>query len=236
MDYLIVENRQTVLLGPMSWRQRMFQEELNDLEVEYTVPATAQGYLKVNDTLEIFPVELEQQAFDPVFESLSGPFWVYNTTEVDSGMEGIPPSYTGSAFGNYEVYTLEVPQIQTTLVSMTASQRYNKEIAGTTAIIQGQVVTVDTSREGRTIFVQAYSLMADDDTVDWKFPETWLTLTKTELKSVVDVGAAYIQQQFTWEKTVVDKINTATTVDALKQISKDDLDYPKVNKPQELTV
>ena len=61
--------------------------------------------------------------------------------------------------------------------------------------------------------------MGDTDTVVWKFPETWLTLTKAELSSVVIAGAAYIQAQFDWEKSVADSIDAAATVDDLKAIT-----------------
>lgn len=221
MDYLIVENRQTVHLGPMPWRQRMFQEELNDLEVEFTVPATPQNYIKINDNFEIFPVSLEQPPYLYEFESLSGPTWEYTEN---------------TANGTYTVYTLEVPQIKNTLISITASQRYDKENSGTTTNIQNQTVTIDTSREGRAIFVQAYSIMQDGTTIDWKFPETWLTLTKDELKLVVDTGAGYVQTQFNWEKTVTDLINNATTVEELRFIAKEHLGIPKTNDPIDTTL
>jgi hypothetical protein len=44
-------------------------------------------------------------------------------------------------------------------------------------------------------------------------------LTKAELSSVVIAGAAYIQAQFDWEKSVADSIDAAATVDDLKAIT-----------------
>jgi hypothetical protein len=51
-----------VILGPITWRQRFIQTEINDLiddgelTIDYTVPATEQGYINIGDGFEIFPV------------------------------------------------------------------------------------------------------------------------------------------------------------------------------------
>jgi hypothetical protein len=62
MNYLLVQNKQMVILGPITWRQRFIQTEINDLiddgelTIDYTVPATEQGYINIGDGFEIFPV------------------------------------------------------------------------------------------------------------------------------------------------------------------------------------
>jgi hypothetical protein len=99
-----------------------------------------------------------------------------------------------------------------------ADERWIKETAGTTTTIQDTVVTVDTARGSRDIFVQKYLLMLDSDVVTWKFPETWLSLTKTDLGQVVAAGASHVQSAFAWEKDINDAINTADTLDALDAI------------------
>lgn len=203
MDYLIVENRQTVHLGPMNWRQRRFQEEINDLEIEYTVPVSEQGYIKVNDSLEIFPVSLEVPAADPLFECFAGPFWTYGDD---------------IAIGKYEVESLNIATIKANIKSVVASKRYEKEVAGTTIALQSNVVSLDTTRENRNGFAQIHSQMQDDSVIDWKFSSCWLTLTKEEVKTIVNTINSYVQEQFTWEKTVVDTVDQASTVDELKQI------------------
>jgi hypothetical protein len=84
--------------------------------------------------------------------------------------------------------------------------------------IQGQEVVVDTSRDGRNIFVQKYQMMTDTDVVQWKFPTTWLTLSKADLGLAVTAGAAYVEAQFVWEQSIVNQIEAAVTVDELKAI------------------
>ena len=205
MAFLLVENRQSVLLGPMDWRQRFFQSELNDLEVDYQVPSTLTGYHQINDELEIFPVvEITVPDHDPQFDQLAGPFWTYDNEE---------------ARGVYTKQDIDINTIKSNLKNVVAAERYRRENTITTVTVQDVTVSLDVSRDNRNIFVQKLMMMGDTDTVVWKFPETWLTLTKAELSSVVIAGAAYIQAQFDWEKSVADSIDAAATVDDLKAIT-----------------
>lgn len=203
-NYLLVENRETVLLGPMNWRQRFFQEELKDLEVEFQVPPVEQGYLRVNDSLEFFPiVSIESPEIDLLFEQPVGPFWTYDNNEARGVYQKIPGSID-AAKGNMK--------------TMAANRRYVKENTPFKMTVQGQEVTIDVSRDNRNIFVQKYQMMADGETVQWKFPEGWVELTKIELGGIVAAGAAHIQTQFDWEKNIGDQIDAAPDVDTLKTI------------------
>ena len=205
MQYLLVENKQTVLLGPIFWRHRFIQTELDDLDIDYTVPPVEpNAYLKITDNIEIYPItELLTPQYDPTFEQLAGPFWNFDNQV---------------ATGHYTVVSKELDAVKNELRSLTAAERYRKEVAGVQVTVQDTTVTVDTSRDGRNIFVQKYTLMTDADTVQWKFPETWLTLTRSELGVVVAAGAAHVQSQFDWESAIVTQINSATTVDELQSI------------------
>jgi hypothetical protein len=60
--------------------------------------------------------------------------------------------------------------------------------------------------------------MAESDTVNWKFPETWLTLTKTDLSLAVQAGAQYIQSCFDWELNITEQIDLAETKEQLLAI------------------
>lgn len=215
-DYILIQNRQTVLLGPMSWRQRMLQDEINqlvdegELSVKYEVPPVEVGYVNLGDNVEIFPVTMEPPAFDALFQSIAGPFWTFTSN---------------SATGSYTVHDGDIASIKGNLKNILAVIRYNKEQTPFAHTVQGQTVTLDASRENRNVFVQKYQFMADTDTVDWKFPETWLTLTRAELGEIVLAGANHIQTQFDWEKGYADRIDAATTIAQLKTI------YNEFNPP-----
>lgn len=204
MQYILVENKQIVHLGPIFWRHRFIQSELEDLDVDYIVsPTDPEGYVKINDSFEIYPVELETPSYDSTYQQLAGPFWTFENN---------------IASGTYTVVDRELDVIKNDLKALTASERYKKEIAGVKVTVQNTEVTVDTARGSRDIFVQKFGLMVEGDTVNWKFPEAWLLLTKNDLGTIVAAGASHVQASFDWEARIVVEIDTAETIDALKNI------------------
>jgi hypothetical protein len=102
--------------------------------------------------------------------------------------------------------------------SRVAEERWKRENKGVTVTIQGNDVWCDTSRGNRDIFMQKYILMGENDIIRWKFPSMWLDLNKTELGTIVALGAGYIQQQFNWESDTVAQINAAENTSQLLQI------------------
>lgn len=206
MKYIIVEDKTIVHLGPMFWNARRIQSELDDLEVAYVVPQTEQGYVQFSATplVEIFPiVSSTQPDFDPTFEHLSGPWYTYANNE---------------ATETWGKDTKDLAFVRAYLKDLTASVRYDKEVGGAKATIQGQTVTVDTSRDGRNIFVQSYMLLADTDTIKWKFPEGWLLLTKADLGACVMAGVTAVQTAFLEEHDQGVAIDAATDTASLQAI------------------
>lgn len=204
--YILVENKTSILLGPMSWRPRFIQSELNDIDIAYTVPFTEQGYIKVSDTplIEIFPVvEVISPSIDSLSEKLSGPTYTYNNN---------------TATETWGKDTKDLESIKQNLKQMIAVLRYTNEVKGTTAVVQGQTVTIDTARGSRDIFVQQYLLLPVNGTTNWKFPETWLTLTKTDLELCVSAGVSHVQGAFNWEQSLCTEIDAASTILELQTI------------------
>ena len=203
MNYILTENK-TVLVGPMPWRTRFFQSELTDLEIDYKIPVI-EGYTNINDELEIFPItSASAPIYDPIFESLSGPFYIFNNNE---------------AAETYTKFDLDIADAKSNLKTIVAEYRYKQEISGTSILIQDINVTIDTARDNRNIFVQAYTIMTDTDTINWKFPEGWLTLNKMELGSVVLQGSNFIQAAFTAEQVMCDTIDLSISIEELKLIN-----------------
>ena len=234
-NYILVENRQIVHFGPFAWNKyRMLQSELDDLEVGFTVPPLEQGYIKIDDNFEIFPInDIVSPEIDPNFDQPVGPFWTFNDDH---------------AIATYEKQDKPLDDVRTTINTLAASMRYNKEQLGTKVVIRPEVteqvtvtrpnpetgepeevtetrvvspaveVTADTSRDGRAIFVQVYSTLPDGASVDWKFPEGWMNITKEQLGLIIAGGFTYIQEQFAWEKDFGDRAASASTMDELKTI------------------
>lgn len=204
MDYVLVEDQVSVIQGPGPWKHRFIQSDVDNLDIEYTVsPTEPGGYLKIADNLEVYPASIETPSFDSLYQELIGPSWTFTN---------------GVARGIYTVKDRDINQIKGHLKNLLAAERYKKEVAGIKLVVQDVEVTLETDRDIRNIFVQKYSLMGDNDTSEWKFPETWLTLTKLDLGIIIATGAAYIQAQFDWEKGFVDQIDSAETIESLKSI------------------
>lgn len=205
MQYVLVNNGY-VINGPREWNYRSFESSLSDdLDIQVSLPYQKNDYepIKINDETEILAATITSPNYNPKIEYLNGPFWTFENNQ---------------ATGTYVVEDQPIEYVKNTLIGRVATNRYNKESAGCNTEIQGVSVTVDTSREGRAIFVQAYTLMADDGTLNWKFPEGWFVLSKPELGQVVGAGATYVQSCFNWEESKTVEINNCTTLEELNNI------------------
>jgi hypothetical protein len=204
MYAVIYDNK--VLVGPMNWNRGMFQGALERKGIQYPLPRTAPNNLPltINEHAKIMRVDEIRPQMNPLVEFYYGPLW--DITEE-------------AAIANYEVHDSPIESMRYNLKQVAAQARYNKEVLGTTVTIQEQTVTIDTNRGARDIFVQKYLLMADSDLVNWKFPETWLTLTKQDLSLAVQAGAQYIQSCFDWELNITEQIDLAETKEQLLAIT-----------------
>lgn len=205
MKYVLMENRQTVLLGPIDWRHRFIQSELDDLEVAYIVPPTEQGYLQFTPELEIFPIaETQSPDIDTRYEDPVGPTWT------------IMPNMT--AVETYTKRDKELSTVRQGLKDTVAAQRYSKEVSGTTATIDTVSVNLSTARgDARTQWNNLLTTIGTG-TVNWKFPEGFLELDLADVELIVAAIATHVQAAFDWEKTQRDTIDAAEDMTALKAI------------------
>jgi hypothetical protein len=203
MYAVIYDNK--VLVGPMNWNRGMFQGALERKNIRYPLSRTAPDNLPliIDEHAKIMRVDEIRPQMNPLVEFYYGPLW--DITEE-------------TAIANYEVHDSPIESMRYNLKQVAAQERYNKEVLGTTVTIQDKTVTIDTNRGARDIFVQKYLLMADSDLVNWKFPETWLTLTKQDLSLAVQAGDQYIQSCFDWELNITEQIDLAETKEQLLAI------------------
>jgi hypothetical protein len=203
MYAVVYQNR--VIVGPMGWNRAIFQGSLERRGIVQTLPRVAPEELPlvINQDTKITRVEEVRPEINTMVEYYYGPLW----------------DVTGDvSIATYNVVDTPIESARANFKTLAADERWKKEETGTSINIQNTDVSLDTSREGRNIFVQKYSMMGEADVVNWKFPEGWLTLTKAELGLIVATGAAYIQSCFDWEKTISDQIDAATTKQELLAI------------------
>jgi len=156
------------------------------------------------DTYIAEAVVVAELEFDPMVEYLRGPLF-------DTSKDPVEISY--------ELQDHPIEQARKHYKEVSAATRYEKEIAGTTATIQNNEVSISTSRDERNVHSQKYLSMSDTDTVNWKFPECWIELSKDDLKLVVDTVENHVQSVFDEEKSVNDTIDAATTKEELQSIT-----------------
>ena len=203
MKYILVENQTSVLLGPFFWRQRFIQSELEDLEVDFTIPPVEQGYIKINDTYEIFPVvESNTPSYDSVYETLGGPYFSYENNEASE---------------RYDLLNLDIGSVKNNLKQVAAGERYRKEVAGTTLVINGLTVSLQTDRDNRDKFNGLLASIGDAS-YTWKFNDGFVSLQLVDVQNIVNAIRGYIQSQFDWEKSICDSIDAANSIDELKAL------------------
>jgi hypothetical protein len=208
MAYVLVEKQQIVHLGPIAWKQRFIQSELDDLEVTgYKVPPVEQGYVKINADFEIFPIDQEIiPEYDPIYEQLVGPTYTYNENTV------------GYATMYYTKQDSSLETVKNNIKNKVAQLRYTKEVSGIEQTVNGVTVQLATSREKRDQF-NTFLTSVGDGTVEWKFDEGFVTLNKSHIQFIIDSIHSHIQTQFAWEKTLCDQIDVANDIDTLKAIT-----------------
>ena len=203
--YVLINNNQ-VINGPRSWNYRSFESTLEDeLEITYKLPMqkTDNDPIIINEETKILPATLVYKDFNSRIEYLDGPFWEFSDT---------------LATGTFIIKPNNIDAVKNDLISKIAAIRYTKETAGIKVTVQNTEVTIDTARGNRDIFVQKYLLMGESDTVQWKFPECWLTLTKSDLGFIVSSATVFIQDQFSWEESKALEINACSTLEELNEL------------------
>ena len=216
MYAVIYDNK--VLVGPMNWNRGMFQGALEKKGISYELSRTAPNNLPliIDEHAKIMRVDEIRPEMNPLLEFYYGPLW--DITEE-------------TAIANYEVHDSPIESMRYNLKQLAAQERYNKEVLGTTVIIQDHVVTIDTNRGARDVFVQKYLLMADSDTVNWKFLSTWLTLTKQDLGLIVQVIDQHVQTCFDWEADISNQLDLADTKQALLAVAINTNIFKELIKP-----
>lgn len=204
--FVIIEN-DNVILGPKRWNKLAFEDcLLEDCDISFTLPSSNDNNepIIVSDTIKILHVvALPQPNYNGKIQRLDGPYWNFTDTTAEM--------YFGIA-------DLDIDAVKNMLKTTAANNRYAKEVSGIKYLVQEQEVTVDTARGSRDIFLQTYLAMADNELIEWKFPEGWFSLAKWELGGIVGAGKKHIQDCFAWEQTKGLEIDSKTTLAELDAI------------------
>lgn len=204
--YVLTHNDQ-VLLGPIQWNSRMFNAVIEDdteIITHITPSDVSTVPIDLGNGLMIRACSTDHPPLNTKTQMYQGPFWTFTAT-------------TGLA--SFTVVDKPIDLVNKELKEVLANERWKKEQAGTTVVIQGQTVNISTDRVTRDQLAVQLLLMGDNDTISWKFDSsTWLTLSKNEIASAVAAGRIHIQTQFDWEANVItqiDAVNTHAELDSI---------------------
>lgn len=209
MQYVIVQNKQMILLGPIDWKQRFIQSEFDELydngeiSFKYKVMPVAEGYIDVGEGFEIFPITDKQEpSYDPTYQHLAGPLWNFNDNKASM---------------RYDVLETDIDVVKNNLKSVAAAERYNKEKSSVTIKVKEVDMSFSTSRENRNQFNTILATIGDG-VINYKYINTFYELQLSDFQSIVSAINNYVQQQFDWEMSIFQQIDTATTIEQLKTI------------------
>lgn len=205
--YVLVSDN-FVLNGPRSWSPGSFGRTLReDLNINYLLPSNKSDGepIFITETVKILPVIFDDPPqHNSKIEYLHGPFW----------------DLSGNvAIGSYTVERNHIDSVKSAFKQIVTSNRYTKEVSGITCTVQNTLVSVNTSREARGNYIQRYLMMGDNDTLDWKFADVWLNVTKNDMATITQAISDHIQQQFDWEANKHIEIDLASTHEELDAIN-----------------
>lgn len=197
-----------VLLGPIEWNPRFIASVIqSDLELSYKPDVKESDKERVPydiiPNVRVRPVIFVTPEHDEKTQFLVGPYWSYTENE---------------ATATYNVEYKNIDLLRGELKQKLAAERYKKEISGFKITLQGQEVSINTNRTEREIFAQKYLIMGESDIVEWKFPEAWLNLTKTELLQIVNAINNHVQSAFSWELNKATSLDSASTHEELMSV------------------
>lgn len=198
MSYAIV-HKGRVIVGPLAWSQKYFTDVL---KIRHRISANIPGQAPeefpytIDDNTAIYEATENQPQYNAMVEYLYGPQW--DTAQ-------------NPAVATYEVKDLDIDSARGNFKILAAHERYKKEVSGTTVTVQGTDLKLSTLREARDPLVQKYVTMNDGDTVNWKFDQQWLVVSREDVKAAIAAIDQHVQAAFDWEAGIHAQIDAATT-------------------------
>lgn len=200
---LVNTNYNTIAYGPFEWNRRRFESELRDeYEINITLSETNPNFepVTVNSELRILHVNETKMPPDMngLIHTLAGPFLEVN-------------NYACNLI--YNKVDKPIDEVKAELKSKLADSRWKYETSGINVSIRGIELFVTTQRGERDIFLQSLQLGADGQ--NWKFGNTWIQLSLTELGSIVQSIVTHVQEAFDWESSKITELDSVTVLEDL---------------------
>jgi|694.fasta_scaffold89180_3 hypothetical protein len=204
MAYTLLKN-ENIITGPRDWHQAYFEHFVSEeLHQQVTIEHPPSEPLIFNESLKLVPTQIVNPTeLNTIFDQIAGPRFYYDESNNHIA----------------EFYAQEFPieSIKVNLKSLLANLRWVKETTPITRDINGKMLTLYTDRETRVMYSQALLLTNDDYSAEWKFPEGFFVINKTDLQLIVNSIMAHIQNCFNWESTKTAEIDAIQTTVELRE-------------------
>lgn len=200
--------------GPLKWSSERVNAGLAQKGMLERVPEDILMYRKnllpknspllVNETVKIYLTETTPTPdFDPLFQTRSDRTWI-----VDSGL----------AVGTWFVQDKDINQVKEVLRQRARDLAATRQINGFDAEFKGQAVSISTNPLYRTCLLEKY-LSVGDEGATWRVGDQWFDVTREELKSLISMIDGFINTFHAWEMDKCQEIDTATSIEELRNIS-----------------
>lgn len=203
----VVKYKERVVLGIIPWNAQYIENVMRSryrVSIELPDEEPTEFPFQVNENTVIYPAsENRDSNINPMIQQYYGPTWEFLEDRV---------------IAHYEIRELDLNSAKNNYREVAAAKRYVKEISGTKITINGVEYKVETDRNSRTKYIEKYVMLDENQTVNWKFSEQWVTLSKQDVKSIVQMIDAHVQEAFDWELDLINIINSANSSEDLLAI------------------
>lgn len=212
----VVKYKNNVILGIIPWNSQYIKDVVRVryraiVDIPAQEPDISTLPLQINDDLVIFPAEEDRpQTMNPLVEQYYGPLWEFLDNKV---------------IAHYEVRQLDLDSAKYNYKAVAAKLRYDREISGTTVEINNITHKIETTREIRSKYIERLVSMSDTQTINFKFNQGWVELTKNDILSIVNAIDNHVQSAFNYEYNLSLLIDQATSIQDLLAIE-------ELNKPE----
>ena len=216
----VVKHKERIVLGIIPWNHQYIQDVMRNryrvnIELPYLEPEATEFPYVVNNDITIYPASEDRDpVINPMVQQYYGPTWEF---------------LEDRAVAHYEILPLELHAAQSNYRARAAAYRYDKEVSGTKVTINDVEYDIETDRSSRSKYVEKYVMLSDGQTVNWKFTDQWVTLTKQNIQSIVQAIDSHVQGAFDWELSMINTINSATSLEDLLNV--EELNPIQPNQP-----
>lgn len=207
--YALIHNNQ-LIIGPMRFNVRYFNEELEDLEINYNLTSTSvsQIPLHIDELTHIVPVREEVPEHDPRFSKILPFSW-----EIIKDENNIPIELLLT----YPIADKTLEEVKSEVKKLVKPERQRRENSIINLVLNDIEISVFTNRESRLEYVS--KLISSNGPHNFKFAnDVWALIEKTDLEYIINQIDSYVQQQYDWELNKIIEIDSCTSIEEVYNV------------------